>query len=176
MKLATGLQAASEAAVDGLPETIDDSIRLGLSVNLLTALRDIVAPFPELKVELTWAKTIRQPEIPSAFGLTNNWIPRLTEAIDRFKLHPPTSMMDIIGKIKSLRWSDELKSGTVSVEAEVDGQPRVVSAMLSGRDHDDAISAYRIRSNIVLSGELNRVGTQWELKRARVTSTEMLHD
>ena len=176
MKLATGLQAASEAATGGLPGTIDDSIRMGLSINLLMALRDIIAPFTELTVELTWAKTLRQPEISSTFGLTNNWIPRLTEAIDKFKLLPPTSMMEIVGKIKSLRWSDEIASGTVSVEAEVEGQPRVVSAVLSGSDHDEAISAYRLRSEIVLSGELNRVGTLWELKRARVTTTEMLHD
>lgn len=176
MKLATGLQAASEAATGGLPGTIDDSIRMGLSINLLMALRDIIAPFTELTVELTWAKTLRQPEISSTFGLTNNWIPRLTEAIDKFKLLPPTSMMEIVGKIKSLRWSDEIASGTVSVEAEVEGQPRVVSAILSGSDHDEAISAYRLRSEIVLSGELNRVGTLWELKRARVTTTEMLHD
>lgn len=85
-------------------------------------------------------------------------------------------MTEIVGKIKSLCWSDELASGTVSVVAEFEGQPRVVSAILSGSDHEEAISAYRLRSEIVLSGELNRVGTLWELKKARVTTTEMLHD
>jgi hypothetical protein len=143
---------------------------------------DITEPEGLSSVDLSfdWAAAASKPTVgtrPVSFhhALLEE-LQRLHEQL--LQREEPVRHETLIGAVVSLSREDDTpndgEAATVIISAEVSGRKRNVHLTLTGRQHDLAIQAYRLKLPIVVTGDLTYARRTWQLEGAIELDEDML--
>ena len=166
-------EVAERAAAGDAGTLLGEAVADGVSANLCETLVRLIEPFPTLDVGVSWARTrpLAAPATIVRFGRTDAALVR--EAARSLRDLAPRPDVSLCGFVR-LTPEDAGDKGTISLLAKIDGQRRLVSAVLERPDYRRALQAHRDRTRVVLSGDLALIGPRWWLLSARLT--DFTHD
>lgn len=171
-RLVTGLNATKNIIGQGMDDQIVEAVTSGVSANLLDALCLVADPFPKVALDITWAKTLRMSNPVETIRFTKDNVSVLGEVAAQFKSNKISRNEKVSGLVKRLSRTSNEEMGTISLETEIDGQARVVTAVLGATDYDKAIGAHKDRVEIILDGDLIKEGRKWHLFAPEVVGTK----
>lgn len=180
--LALGIQTTRDLAEGTSAAPLSNPARWGLSASLVESLMDITEPEGLRSVDLSfdWAAAVSRPALGrQPVRLNHAMLEKLQRIHEQLLLaEEPTRHEVLIGPVVSLAREDDAISGNeaaaVIMSAEVDGRNRNVHLTLTGRQHDLAIQAYRLKLPIVVSGDLTFVRRTWKLEGTVELDEDML--
>jgi hypothetical protein len=169
--LAIGIETARDLAQHRAPVDSINPARQGLSAGLVESLINITEPEGLRSVDLSfdWAAAITRPAVGrQAVRLSHDLLEELQRIYEQLlQAEEPVRHETLIGTVVSLsRAEDSLSYGEAAaaiISADVDGRRRNVHLTLTGRQHDLAIQAYRLKLPIVVTGDLTFVRRTWQL-------------
>ena len=164
------------ATVRIIKSDIEEAVRAELMPSLnsqwLAAFRDISRPVQSAKLDITRAKTLlssdRKPI--ERFEIARENVEVLDKALS--ELGKTVEHGPIVGIVKSVTRELADESGTISMEAEVDGKHRVVKAVLRDSDYRKAVMAHLERAQIAVSGSLINVKNRWKILEAQLENRQ----
>lgn len=163
----TATRDAAERTNSGDADAFANAVALGASANLCDALTQLIEPFVELDVSVSWALTRPKERQLVRFGRSD--VPVLREASRTFKLHEPKPGVRVFGFVQRLKRDAKEPDGTVTLRGRVDRAERSVTALLATADYETAIQAHADRAMVIAEGDLARFGQRWQLLDARIT-------
>jgi len=170
--VALGITNARNLADGRTPTALSNPPKWGLSAGLVESLMEITEPEGLSSVDLSfdWAAAGSRPTVgarPVSFHHAH--LERLQRVHEQLlQREEPVRHETLIGTVVSLSRDDEVPSGdgaaAVIISAEVSGRRRNVHLTLTGRQHDLAIQAYRLKLPIVVTGDLTFARRAWQLE------------
>jgi len=170
--LALGIQTARDMAEGRTAADLRDPAEWGLSAGLIEALEDITGPEGLRAVDLSfeWAAAESRPEFGiESVRIEHALLGELTRVREQLlQLEEPVRRETLVGTVVTLSreedgLSDE-EAASVIISAEIRGRRRNVHLTLTGRRHDLAIQAYRLKLPIVVTGDLVFTRRTWWLE------------
>ena len=166
-----GLKEALVAVERGADvEAFRERVPLGVSANLCEAASRLAAAGDGIGVSLSWALTrsvhpryAARPDVE----LTKAEAATLGEAARVLRDREARSGERLQGMIVRLSRGAGAVGGRVALKALVDGAMVSVSVVPRPSDDDAFVEAYRQRREVIVEGELRRVGQRWRLKDPR---------
>jgi hypothetical protein len=170
--LALGIETARDLALRRATVDLTNPARQGLSAGLVESLINLTEPEGLRSVDLSfdWAAATTRPTVGrEPVRLSHDLLDELQRIYEQllqgegFVRHET-----LTGTVVSLsRAEDSLSYGEAAaaiILADVDGRRRNVHLTLTGRQHDLAIQAYRLKLPIVVTGDLTFVRRTWQLE------------
>ncbi|NEE03897.1 hypothetical protein [Phytoactinopolyspora halotolerans] len=162
--LATGVQAAREAAMQTGSVSVDDAVFQGLSANLVKSIRRMTKyeGLRSLDLSFSWAPSepAMRPDLEDV-EINRDVIPNLEPLQERLglrELAPATET--IFGQVIRLERDDgDDDEGVVTIRGVIGKSTRrQAKVSLAGTKYDDAIRAHRQRLPVAATGALTRRG------------------
>lgn len=165
------------AARDAVDQKEDDgaferAVEKGVSSNLCEAIVKMAAPFPSLNIAVTWAKTLPIKPALSEVRFVKEDLGILEEAAAELKEQKETSDETLTGIVERLHRPEKKKRGTITLRTTLEGQRRLVGAVLEEGDYGKAIQAHDKKRLITLSGILEQTDGGRKLLNARVVGEQ----
>jgi hypothetical protein len=180
--LALGIETARDLAEGRTATALSNPPRWGLSAGLVESLIDVTEPEGLSSVDLSfdWAAAASRPTVggqPVRFH--HALLQELQRVHERLlQREEPVRRETLIGTVVSLSREDDTLVGgeaaAVIISAEVSGRRRNVHLTLTGRQHDLAIQAYRLKLAIVVTGDLSFARRTWQLEGTIELDEDML--
>jgi hypothetical protein len=170
--LALGIQTARDMAEGRTAADLRDPAERGLSTGLIESLEDLTGPAGLRAVELSfeWAAAEARPQVGiESVRIEHALLGELTRVREQLlRLEEPVRRETLVGTVVTLSreedgLSDE-EAASVIISAEIRGRMRNVHLTLTGRRHDLAIQAYRLKLPIVVTGDLVFTRRTWWLE------------
>jgi hypothetical protein len=170
--LALGIQTARDLAEGREDAALTDPAEFGLSADLIESLENLTEPQDLRSVDLSfeWAAAEPKPEVGTEPVRLDHALLRDLARIREQLLQQeePIRRETLVGTVVSLSreedsFSDD-ETASVIISAEVSGRTRNVHLLLTGRHHDLAIQAYRLKLPIVITGDLIFTRRTWRLE------------
>ena len=170
--LALGIQTAKDLAEGNTGAALRNPAEFGLSAGLIESLERITEPEGLRSVDLSfeWAAAESRPEVGiDSVRIDHTLLEGLTRIHEQLlQLEEPVRRETLVGTVVTLSreedgLSDE-EAASVIISAEIDGRWRNVHLTLTGRWHDLAIQAYRLKLPIVVTGDLVFTRRTWWLE------------
>ena len=170
--LALGIQTAKDLAEGRTSAALRNPAEWGLSAGLIESLERITEPEGLRSVDLSfeWAAAESRPEVGiDSVRIDHTLLAGLTRVREQLlQLEEPARRERLVGTVVTLSreedgLSDE-EAASVIISAEIDGRWRNVHLSLTGRWHDLAIQAYRLKLPIVVTGDLVFTRRAWWLE------------
>jgi hypothetical protein len=170
--LALGIETARDLAQRQTEVDLSNPGRWGLSAGLIESLINITEPEGLRSVELSfdWAAAASTPTVGNqSIRLSHDLLDELQRIHEQLLQGEETVRHEtLIGTVISLsRDEDSLsddEAAAVIITADVNGRRRNVHLTLTGRQHDLAIQAYRLKLPIVVTGDLTLAHRTWQLE------------
>ena len=166
--------AATREAIERTSARDDEAfitaVPRGASANLCKALVELIEPFPSVDVGLSWARTRPRKKARDVVRFDNDHAPILKKAARSLRENKPERSQDrqLIGFVQQLKRNEDERAGTITLRADIDGQPRSVTTVLNPNDYEQAIEAHRSKWRITVEGDLERVGNNWCLRHPHI--------
>ena len=170
-RLAGALAAAHQATertAAGHPDAFAGSVGVGASANLCEALAQMIEPFPDLDVSVTWARTRPMRVVRDVVRFSHADASILREAARSFRNREAQLDVRLFGSVQRLKRDDTETDGTVTLRASIDGRTQSITAVLTSSDYNRAIEAHQARAPVVAEGDLDRFGQRWHLVNPRI--------
>lgn len=169
--LARGLEATRDLTAGGADDVLANPAQWGLSAGLVESLETMVQPpgLRSLQLSFQWAAAVPQPDVGNEPVLIDHAAADdLARIRERLLLdEEPPHRETLVGPVVSLARDDsslEVRgTGSIIIAAEVNGRKRNVHMVLSGPDHDRAISSYQLRLPLIVTGDLSFERRAWRL-------------
>lgn len=162
--------AARHAASSGGMGAFQQAVQRGVSANLCEAVAGLsaVSPGEGLDISIAWSRT-RDPAatVPSRIFLGSDSIPLIQEAARLFKDVAPVEDADMQGFVTRLARGPQERSGEVTLEGFVDGQPRRAAVELGEGIYSQAVQAHEHRQLVACSGDLVKDRGGYRLQNPR---------
>ena len=152
-------------------EAMESAIRKGVSANLCESLVELIGTFSSLDIRVTWARTRPERSRRGAIRFFEPDAQHLDAASRLFREFEPQPNAQLVGAVVRLRRAESDSDGNITLRAEVEGQPRSVTADLNPLDYSLAIQAHRDKAAIIATGTLERIGERWRLLNPSITGT-----
>jgi hypothetical protein len=170
--LALGIQTARDLAEGRTEAALSDPAQWGLSASLIESLEDITGPESLRSVDLSfeWAAAESRPDVGAEpVTLDHALLGELARVREQLlEREEPVRRETLVGTVVSLaREEDGLsddEAASVIISAEIRARRRNVHLTLTGRRHDLAIQAYRLKLPIVVTGDLTFTRRTWRLE------------
>jgi hypothetical protein len=170
--LALGIETARDLAQRRTEVDITNPARWGLSAGLVESLIDLTEPEGLRSVDLSfdWAAAASRPTVGSRpVRFSHDFLDELQRIHEQLLRGEELVRHEtLIGTVVSLSREEDSLSGdeeaAVIISADVNGRKRNVHLTLTGRQHDLAIQAYRLKLPIVVSGDLTFARRAWQLE------------
>jgi hypothetical protein len=170
--LALGIQTARDLAEGRTDAALTDPAQWGLSAGLIESLEDITQPEDLRSVDLSfeWAAAEPRPQVGAEpVTLDRDLLRELARVREQLlEQEEPVRRETLVGTVVSLsREEDGLGDGeaaSVIISAAIGARRRNVHLILTGRQHDLAIQAYRLKLPIVVTGDLIFTRQAWWLE------------
>jgi hypothetical protein len=170
--LALGIETARDLAQRRAAVDLTNPARQGLSAGLVESLINLTEPDGLRSVDLSfdWAAAATRPVVGrQPVRLNHDLLHELQRIYEQLlQAEEPVRHETLIGTVVSLsRAEDSLsyaEAAAAIISADVDGRRRNVHLTLTGRQHDLAIQAYRLKLPIVVTGDLTFVRRTWRLE------------
>jgi hypothetical protein len=169
--LMTALEAArgaAELALSGNAAAFQEAVMSGVSANLCEAVGGLIEQSNGLDISLTWAKTRPTPEVKRTVGFSKNDAEILKEAARVFRERQPKPDVKLVGTVLKLKRDLDDIEGLVTFKVVVDGKYQSVSAVLDQSNYSVAVRAHDAKAELIVNGDLERVGQRWQLTNAAV--------
>jgi hypothetical protein len=167
--LAKGLAATERLTRERDAELIEQPGRQGLSAGLVESLEDMTQhpSLRSLDLSFAWAASL-PPDVDAPRVTLDREVigelPRVHELLVRRE--EPVRKETLVGLVRGLtreEGTDDEDSAGVTVVADVNGRSRAVHMILSGRDHEWAVYAYRRKLPFSVTGDLVYERRAWRL-------------
>jgi hypothetical protein len=170
--LALGIQTARDLAEGRTADALSDPAEWGLSAALVESLEHITEATGLRSVDLAfeWAVAESRPQIGTEpVRLEHAILGELARVREELlQREEPVRRETLTGTVVSLSREEDSFSGdeaaSIIISAEVRGRWRNVHLILTGRQHDLAIQAYRLQLPIVITGDLIYARRTWRLE------------
>jgi hypothetical protein len=170
--LALGIQTAKDLAEGGTSTALRNPAEWGLSAGLIESLERITEPAGLRSVDLSfeWAAAESRPEIGiDSVMIDHTLLEGLTRVHEQLlQLEEPVRRETLAGTVVTLSREEEgfndEEAASVIISADIGGRMRNVHLTLTGRWHDLAIQAYRLKLPIVVTGDLVFTRRTWWLE------------
>ena len=165
-RLAEALEAtreATDATNGGDPRAFATVMVKGVSANLCEALAKLTETLPTLDISIVWARTYPRDEARYVARFASHDTPILREAGRAFRSHEPQPGVTLVGLVQRLQREERETDGTVTLRTSIDGRNQSVVAVLPQSDYHRAIQAHRMKSPVVIRGDLEKAGRRWRL-------------
>ena len=170
--LALGIQTAKDLAEGGTSTALRNPAEWGLSAGLIESLERITEPEGLRSVDLSfeWAAAESRPEIGiDSVMIDHTLLGGLTRVHEQLlQLEEPVRRETLAGTVVTLSREEEgfndEEAASVIISADIGGRMRNVHLTLTGRWHDLAIQAYRLKLPIVVTGDLVFTRRTWWLE------------
>lgn len=153
-------------------ETIESDAHKVVSTAWLDGLADVVEPFDEVEVGLTWARTAPlQQAVNATFNAGDLQVLRaLAGRLQQDETLEEYRNVNITGYVEVLKHPNPVNSQrTVTIKAGFNAKDITVSAVLNADDYNRACRANESKSNVVVSGSrLFKAGRSWVLEGAQL--------
>ena len=166
----TATREATEKTIGGDDNAFTTAVSQGISANLCEALAELIEPSPALDVSLSWARTRPRERARDVIRFDNDDASILREAARAFRNREPRPDERLFGFVHRLKRGENETAGTITLRADIDGQPQSVTAVLAQSDYERAIEAHEGRAAVIAQGDLERVGQRWSLLNPRIVS------
>ena len=170
-RLMTSLEAsrsAAEMALSGDAEAFENAVASGVSANLCEAIANLIEQSNGLDISLTWARTRPTPEALRKVVFSVNDAEILKEAARTFRLRQPKPDVTLYGYIHKLKRDIEEVEGVVTLTTIIDDKAQSVSAVLDQATYAIAVQAHKAQKQVVVTGDLERIGQRWQMTNASV--------
>lgn len=170
MKALAAARLATDRCAKGVEDAFGEEVENGVSANLCGALSKMIGAFPTLDVSVSWASTRPVAVEHRTVQFVQTDAPLLTDGAASLRRHAARVDVRLLGHVKHLRREATEKHGTIRLNTVVDPgqQPRSVSALLERKDYEQAVQAHKERAQVVVSGDLERLGQRWWLLNPRL--------
>ena len=172
-RLVTSLHALKAAVVEsdrsaaGI-EAFRSQVPSGVSANLCDAAARLATAGGGVDVALSWALTRPVDAGHAALSrvmFTKRDAGTLQQAADLLRDREPRLDERIQGVV--VKMSTGATRRQVTLKATIDGVPASVSVEPREADHDAFVEAYKYRHDVIVRGELRRIGQRWALEDPR---------
>lgn len=170
-RLMEGLEAsrtAAERALSGEERAFEDAIASGVSANLCEAVAGLIEQSEGIDISLTWARTRPTPEAHRKVVFSQNDAEILKEAARNFRLKQPKADVTLYGTVHKLKRDQDEVEGVVTLKAIVEDKMQSVRAVLDQANYSTAVQAHDAQKQVIVTGDLERVGQRWQLTNASV--------
>jgi hypothetical protein len=170
-RLMTALEAsrtAAELALSGDAAAFERAVASGVSANLCEAVAGLIEQSHGLDISLTWARTRPTPEAHRKVVFSQNDAEILNEAARTFRLRQPKPDVTFYGTVHKLKRDQDEVEGMVTLKAIVEDKMQSVRAILDQANYSTAVQAHGAKTQIIVTGDLERVGRRWQVTNARV--------
>ena len=168
MEALKAARTAAEMAISGEPDTFDNAISSGVSANLCEAVAGLIKHSDGLDISVTWAQTRPTPETSRRVIFSQNDAEILHEAARNFRLRQPMPDVTLYGTVHKLKREQEEIEGVVTLKAIVEDKMQSVRAVLDQENYRTATQAHEAKEQLIVTGDLERVGQRWQLTNAMV--------
>ncbi len=172
MEALDAARAAVDQTAEGERGAFERAIKKGVSSNLCKALVKMAKPFPSLRIETTWAKTLPMKTDFSEAHFFKGDVGILKEAAAELKQQKEMPDKILTGIVERLHRPENKKKGTITLKTTLEGEIRRVSAVLEEGDYAKAIQAHDKEAQITLSGILEQTDGKRKLQSARFVGTQ----
>ncbi len=166
----TAVRQAVERTVADDGRAFDEAVASGVSANLCESLVQMVEPFPELDVDVSWARTRPMKTLGTVFRFGQADAALLREAARTFRDRAPKPDVRLHGFVRILERTERDTDGTIRLRAEIDGKRQSVMTILEQADYEQALQAHKDQAPVVLRGDLERSGQRWRLRNPELES------
>jgi hypothetical protein len=170
-RLMTALEAsrtAAELALSGEGAAFEQAVASGVSANLCEAVAGLIEQSDGLDVSVTWARTRPMPEQQRKIIFSQNDAEILKEAARTFRLRQPKPDVTLYGTVHKLKRDQEEVEGVVTLKAIVEDKLQSVSSILDQANYSIAVQAHEAKTQVIVTGDLERVRHRWQLTNAVV--------
>lgn len=161
-------RTASEMALSGDPAAFENAVSSGVSANLCEAVAGLIEQSNGLDIGITWARTRPVPEAQRKVSFSHNDAEILNEAARMFRLRQPKPDQTLFGTVHKLKRDQDEIEGVVTIKAIVEDKPQSVSVVLDQAAYSIAVQAHKLRTPVIITGDLERVGQRWQMTNAVV--------
>ena len=163
-------RSAVEMSVSGQTDAFDEAVSHGVSANLCEALSGLIDVSDGLGISITWARTRPAPEPLSKIAFSKTDAEILREAARIFRLKEPRIDTTLYGMVTTLKREERQDKGVVTVKAMIDDRIQSVSVQLDDKPYRDALDANGNKTPVILRGDLERLGSRWQMVRATLAT------
>ena len=161
-------RTAAELALSGDSQAFEKAVVSGVSANLCEAVAGLIEQSHGLDISLTWARTRPTPEVQRKVIFSQNDAEILKEAARTFRLRQPKPDVTLYGSVHKLKRDQDEVEGVVTLKAIVEDKLQSVRAVLDQANYSTAVKAHDAKAQIIVTGDLERVGQRWQLTNASV--------
>jgi hypothetical protein len=158
---------AAEMALSGNAAAFEKAVAAGVSANLCEAVAGLIEQSDGLDVSLTWARTRPAPQAPRKVAFSSKDVEILKEAARTFRQQQPRADVTLFGVVHKLNTQGEV-AGVVTLKAMVDDRVQPVSAVLDQANYGVAVHAHAVKTPVIVTGDLERVGHRWQMTNVNV--------
>ena len=169
--LTTTREALERGTLVSAGEAMESAIHSGVSANLCESLVALIGAFSSLDIRVTWARTRPERSRREAIRFFEPDVQHLDAASRLFREFEPRPNAHLVGAVIRLHRAESKSDGNITLRAEVEGNPRSVTANLNPLDYNLAIQAHRDKAAVIVTGTLERVGEHWRLLNPLITGT-----
>jgi uncharacterized protein YejL (UPF0352 family) len=159
-------RTAVEMALSGEANAFDNAVTSGVSANLCEAVAGLIEQSNGLDVSVTWALTRPAPEAHRKVVFSQNDAEILKEAARTFRLRQPKPDVTLYGTVHQLKRDQDEIEAVVTLKAIVEDKVQSVRAVLDQANYSAAVQAHGAQKQIIVTGDLERVGQRWQLTSA----------
>lgn len=174
------VKVAAAAAASSMSIDLFEQERLsGVSANLCDALSKLAGAEDnehDFELGFSWALVNPANVIAQHILLPRSMAPILRSAATVLKAKAPADDFELIGPVIKLARADGAIVGSVTVVAEVEGQPRRVTIELEAEDYSIALSAHDRNNTLSAVGTLVKEGKLLRLQNVREVAEISLED
>lgn len=147
----------------------DEAVANGMLAPVVEAVEELsaVAMGGGVEMSFQWAPSLPQREnVPDRVEFTAEALARAPQTLERFRRqdvgNDPTLVAGFVVALEREE-GDDVDSGEVVIQGEVDGSIKKIRAELSGTDYEWAVVAHRKHLPFTVSGQLGKKGNRWAL-------------
>ena len=161
-------RTAAEMALSGEADAFENAIVSGVSANLCEAVAGLIEQSDGLDISVTWARTRPTPEAHRKVISSQNDAEILKEAARTFRLRQPKADVTLYGTVHKLKRDQDEVEGVVTLKAIVEDKMQSVRAVLDQANSSVAVQAHDAQKQVIVTGDLERVGQRWQVTNASV--------
>lgn len=161
-------RTAAEMALSGDAAAFENAVASGVSANLCEAVAGLIEQSQGLDISLTWARTRPTPEAHRKVVFSQNDAEILKEAARTFRLRQPKADVTLYGTVHKLKRDQDEVDRVVTLKAKVEDKMQSVRAVLDQANYSTAVQAHDEQKQVIVNGDLERVGQRWQLTNASV--------
>jgi len=157
-----------ESAVAGGGDNLDEFVQYGVSANLCESLGKMLENKANLKISTTWSKGRPKEQRIKTVSFNESSSDYFKEVARILRIKEPRRDISILASIHKLARRDASEVGKIYFNALVDEERLTVSAELNEASYSMATNAHKAREMVEITGDLERVGSRWQMARAKI--------